>query len=273
MRFVKSLIIMVLLLASSVAKGQDDKSLLDEIDFNDTTLIENDSMWLTIAEYITMAQKSNANPKNQEYNMILAADDVLSRAMVSYQMYAAVFQYLINGFSELGANMVVDYMTRTPYLEYVNADVEKRNEIINIAKAYERVKVGQKAPDIQSVTIFDKSFDLTAVDKRYIVLLFWSYSCPHCHDLMNELGRLASDNDEVAVVTINVSGSLNEVRRMVRKAKLKNQYNICDSKGWDSPIVDDYAVDMTPSLFLLDENKVIISKPFDIEDVINNIEL
>ena len=64
-----------------------------------------------------------------------------------------------------------------------------------------------------------------------------------------------------------VSKDLKKVKRLLRKAKLDSQYNICDGMGWDSPIVEDYAVDMTPSLFLLDEDKVLIAKPFDIEEV------
>lgn len=273
MRFVKALIIIVLLSAFSVAKGQTDNSLLDKIDFNDTTLIEGDLMWATIAEYITQAQQSNANPKNQSYNMIMAADNVLSRCVSSYQMYVAVYQYLLSGFSQLGNNMLVDYLVRMPYLEHLNADDEQINYIISIAESYQRVKIGTKAPEIQSITVYNQDFDLYNLDNKQTVILFWSYSCLHCRDLIRELGELASSNADVNIVTVNVSGDLRQVKKLLKKSGLKNQYNICDGKGWDSPIVDAYAVDMTPSLFLLDENKIIVAKPFDIDEVINSIGL
>ena len=234
MRWLKSLIIIVLLSAFSVARGQND---------------------------------------NRQYDMILEADSILSRCVPSYDMYVAAYQYLISGYSELGANMVVDYLARIPYLEYLEADAEQKNALIKIAESYERVKIGSQAPEIQSVTVYDKRFDLYDIDKKYTLILFWSYSCPHCRNMMNELGELASRHDDIAIVTVNVSGDFKQVKKLIKMSGLKKSYNICDGKGWDSKIVDDYAVDMTPSLFLLDDDKVIIAKPFDLEEVILSIEL
>ena len=250
MRLGKSLIIIVLACSFGVARGQADNSLLDKIDFNE------------IARCLTKAQESDTNPKNQQYNMILAADSILSKSVDSYQIYVALYQDLIGGFSELGANMVVDYL-----------DTEQRNNIISIAESYSRVKIGSQAPEIHSVTVFDKEFDLYAINKKHVILLFWSYSCPHCRDLIDEMGKITTENDDVAIVTVNVSGDFKKVRKLIKKSGLKDQYNICDGKGWDSQIVDDYAVDMTPSLILLDKDKIIVAKPFDIEEVIKYLEL
>lgn len=266
MKLHKIFIIIVLMSLLSVSKGQTNDSLLDQIDFNDTTLIAGDFMWQTIAEYITEAQNSTDDPKNQMYMMILAADNVLSRVM-SYEMYRAVYQYLISGFSELGANMVVDYLVRMPYLEYLNPDEEQRAVISSVAEMYSRVKIGFEVPDIHAVTIDKLEFTLSEINAPITVVLFWSETCPHCCDMIKDLGRLAAEHDDLAVVTVCVSKDLKKVKRLLRKAKLDNQYNICDGMGWDSPIVEDYAVDMTPSLFLLDEYKVLIAKPFDIEEV------
>ena len=273
MKLVKSLIIIVLMSVFSVVKGQSDASLLDRIDFNDTTLIEGDFMWQTIAEYLTGAQNSNTNPKNQMYIMIMAADNVLSRSITSYEMYLAVYQYLISGYSELGANMVVDYLVRMPYLEYLNPTDEQRNAILSVAESYQRVKIGMQSPDIQSNTINKLEFTLSKIQAKYTVILFWSYNCPHCHELVKELGQLSKENKDVAIVTVCVSSDLKKVKQAIKKAGLKKQYNICDGKGWDSPIIEDFAIDMTPSMILLDENGVIISKPFDIEELRESIKL
>ncbi|MBQ4205588.1 MAG: hypothetical protein II662_02895, partial [Bacteroidales bacterium] len=78
MKLLKIFVIIVLVLVFSASKGQTNDLLLDQIDFNDTTLIAGDFMWQTIAKYITEAQNSTDDPKNQMYMMILAADNVLS---------------------------------------------------------------------------------------------------------------------------------------------------------------------------------------------------
>ena len=90
--------------------------------------------------------------------------------------------------------------------------------------------------------------------------------------MIKELGEFAKKNDDVAIVTINISGDLRKVKRLLKKTHLEKCYNIFDGEGWNSRIVESYAVDMTPAFFLLDEDKKIIAKPFDIQELINEIE-
>lgn len=271
MRAVKSLIVIALLFAFSNVRGQGNDVLLEKIDFSDTTLIDSDFMRMTIAEYIDSSQTPDMSERDRMYSMILAADNILGRCVSSFPMYRFVYQYLIYGFSELGLNSVIDYMIHVPYLAVLNADEEQRAEIINLAMSYERVKIESKAPDIQAVTINRRDFKLYDIDAEYTIILFWSYSCPHCRDLIAELSDFFGKDKSFAVVTVNVSGDLKKVKRLLKKNRLV-EYAVCDGKGWESPIVDDYAVDMTPSMFLLDKEKKILAKPFDFEELIKEIE-
>lgn len=273
MKYIKSLIIIILFAIANMAVGQSGKSVLDRIDFNDTTMIDGDFMWQTIADYITAEQNKTTDPNSQTYNMILAADNVLSRSCTSFVMYKSVYQYLISGFSELGATKVVDYMIRMPYFEYIDANDAERDEIMSVASQYERVKIGFQAPDIQSKTINNLEITLSELKSKNTLVFFWSYSCPHCREMIKELGKLAQNDRDLTIITVNVSGKLKRIKCLLKKSSLDKAYNIYDGKGWNSPIVEDYAVDMTPSLFLLDENKIIIAKPFDIEEVKKMIEL
>ena len=256
----------------SVMKGQDGDVLLDKIDFNDTTLIDRDFMKRTLAEYLTSKQDTAQSQRVQMYAMILASDNILNRSCTSYAMYKSVYQYLMYGFSEMGANMVVDYLMSLPYFEFVDADDNQKKEILEIAKSYDRVRIGAEAPDIQAVAINGKDFSLRGVDSRYTLLFFWSYSCPHCREMIGELGDFAPQNSDVAIVTINISGDLKKIKRLLKKTHLEKCYNIFDGEGWNSRIVENYAVNMTPAFFLLDEDKKIIAKPFDIQELINEIE-
>lgn len=269
---VKLLVIIILMSVFSSINGQMNDALLEEVDFNDTTLVESDFLKTTLAEYIDSAKNPELSAEKQMYNYILATDNVLKRCM-SFPIYKFVYQYLIYGFSELGANLVVDYMVRLPYLEYLNADSNQIQEMNDIAEAYNRVKIGCKAPDIHSVTVDDETFDLSNIKEKYVVILFWSYSCPHCRDLISEIGRFAKNHKDFAIVTVNVSGEYKKVKRLLKKSHLSESYNLYELKGWRSEIVDNYAVDTTPSMFLLDQNKVIIAKPFDIEEIVNILEL
>lgn len=208
--------------------------------------------------------------KAQSYNMILAADSILSECK-DYDSYKSAYQYLMYGFSELGANAVLDYMMSLPYFEFLDADENQKKEIQEIAEQYDRVRIGAEAPKIEISTIDDKDFNLYNIESEFTIILFWSYSCPHCHDLIKDLSRFIRKRDDFALVTVCVSDDLKKVKRFLKKNHLNTCYNICDGKRWDSPIIDDYAVEMTPSMLLLDKEKKIILKPFSIEEIINNI--
>ena len=210
--------------------------------------------------------------KAQSYNMILSADSLLSECK-DYESYKSVYQYLMYGFSELGANMVLDYMKSLPYFGFIDADENQKQEIQAIAESYDRVRIGADAPRINSMTIEGESFNLYNIESKYTIILFWSYSCPHCQDLIKELAIFVKGKDDFAVVTVCVSDDLKKVKRFLKKNDLGKCYNICDGQCWDSLIIDDYAVVMTPSMLLLDSDKKIILKPFDIEEILNIIEL
>ena len=268
----KLLIIIVLMSVFSILEGQVNDTLLKKIDFNDTTLVDSDFLKTTLAEYVDSAKNPQLTGENQMYNYILAVDEVLKKC-TSYPMYKFVYQYFIYGFSELGANMVVDYMMRVPYLENVGANSGQRNEIIALAASFEKIKIGHKAPDIHAVTIDGREFDLNSVENRYVIILFWSYTCPHCCSLLEELSGFVKENKDFAVVTVSVSKELKKVKKTLKKARITQCYNVCDGEGWKSPIIENYAVDMTPSMFLLDKDRNIIAKPFDTEEIMNSIEL
>lgn len=228
---------------------------------------------LLLMSFLSLNGQDNRNiAKVQEYDMILSADSLLSECK-DYESYKSVYQYLMYGFSELGANMVLDYMKSLPYFGFIDADENQKQEIQAIADSYDRVRIGADAPRINSMTIEGENFNLYNIESKYTIILFWSYSCPHCQDLIKELARFVKEQDDIALVTVCVSDDLKKVKRFLKKNDLGKCYNICDGQRWDSPIIDDYAVVMTPSMMLLDSEKKIILKPFDIEEILNNIEL
>lgn len=261
MRLGRWLIMAALMSVFSIVRGQDDVTVLDQIDFSDTTLIGSEYLNKTIADYVD---------SNQVYDMILAADNVLAYASSNYEMYKYVYQFLISGFSTLGANMVVDYMVRLPYFEFVDASEEQSAEMNAIAESYVRVRIGAKAPAIKAATIKGKPFDLYEIDTEYTLIMFWSPSCPHCTDMIKDLARFVSKHDNVTLVTVSVDEDLRKVKKTLRKSRMKG-YHICDGEGWSSPIASDYAVDTTPSMFLLSDN-IIVAKPFDVEELITFFE-
>lgn len=259
------LTLVVLLSVNTFVKGQDDGSPLDTIDFTDNTLVDSELLRVAISDFLTNAQDFSQPEQRQMYDLILAADNVLSRCVSSFEMYRFVYHFMITGFTEMGATLVVDYMMRMPYIEYLDATKEQRAELYDLAEQFNRVKIGSVAPDINALTIKGDAFSLHDAESQFFVILFWSYSCPHCREMLKELASL-SKNDDVMIITVNVSGKKKKVKRLLRSLKV-NGINICDGLGWESPVVGDFAVNMTPSLFVLDKDKKIVARPFGINEI------
>lgn len=271
MKILKILIICLSLLPCYAMTQNIPDNFFDNINFNDTSLIYSHELSTKIADYITLNQNSTQNYEQQQLAVILAVDHLLELASVNFEMYKFVFQFLIGGFNELGMNEIVDYMTRIPYIESIECTDDQYNEIIAITESNSRVKIGNLAENISGKTVLNDDFDLYGIDNEYVIVLFWSYTCPHCHDILIQLKEFLDNNDNFSLVSVCVKGKHNKIKRFVKKYKIRGFF-YHDGLEWNSPTINDYAVTSTPSIFILNNEKIIVSKPFDFNDIMNLIK-
>ncbi|MBN2348227.1 MAG: redoxin domain-containing protein [Bacteroidales bacterium] len=166
----------------------------------------------------------------------------------------------------------------------------------------ERIKVnkplllGQIAPDIQLVQVPDEHFIAAANDtalkrnpyvgnfinlynlkNRYTVLLFWEADCGHCktavpkmHELYNsELKKL--DVEVLAISTLFGEEGKIEWIDFVNKHKLYDWINAWNPYDYKFKII--YDVNTTPTIYVLDENKGIVAKRINPEQVVDLIKV
>ena len=247
-------------------------NFFNEVDFNDLSLIPTNVMTTKIIDFLSIQQLPGQNHDQQIMSIILGIDNVLCRSTVNFEMYEFVFQYLIEGFNELGYEDVVDYMTRIPYSENLECDEDQYNELLYIVEFNSRVKIGSQAKNISGQTIFDEEFDMYDIDSEYTIVYFWSYTCDHCRENIKQLKTFLEDNPDFSMVAVSVKGDLKKIKSYVKKYKV-NSYFYHDGLGWDSPHVNDYVVTSTPSFFVLDKDKNIVYKPFDFEELVEFVNI
>ena len=68
------------------------------------------------------------------------------------------------------------------------------------------------------------------------------------------------------LVTFALAEDQDEVARAVRKMRLPG-YHFYDALRWEGKAFLDYHITSTPTVFVLDENKEIIYKPYDWNDL------
>ena len=64
------------------------------------------------------------------------------------------------------------------------------------------------------------------------------------------------------MVTFALAENLDEVKRTVKKMRLPG-FHFYDELSWEGKAFLDYHVTSTPTVFVLDENKRIVCKPYD----------
>jgi thiol-disulfide isomerase/thioredoxin len=236
------------------------KDFFNETDFSDTLLIQSDILSRKMIDYLSLYQRPNMSMPELQLEFIRGLDAILKLASVENKMYLFVIEYFIEGFYRMGLTGVSDYLSTLPNLNSDCMDVETLMQIEQIVGPYRKIINGTNAPDIVSLDIKGNPFDLKKLNNKKIILVFWSMTCPHCLDLLPELNQFGKENPEVAIVSIIMSPLNNTLKSHIDQERL-DWIHIADGKGWDSPIIEAYMIFGTPTLFLLDEEKKIQSKP------------
>lgn len=247
-------------------------NFFNDVDFNDLSLIPTNVIADKTLDFLSILQTPEQDHDQQIMSLILGIDNVLYRATVNYEMYKYLFQFLIEGFNELGYEDIVDYMSRVPYSEEVDCTEEQYNELLSIVEFNSRVRLGSIAKNIAGTTIFDQDFELYELEDEFTIIYFWSYTCDHCRYTLKHLKNFLDENNNFSLVAVSVKGDLRKIKNLVKKEKIDG-YFYHDGLEWDSPVISDYAVTATPTFFLLDKDKKIIYKPFDFKELADFVSL
>jgi thioredoxin-related protein len=103
---------------------------------------------------------------------------------------------------------------------------------------------------------------LPDIQAEFTLLIFWSSECPHCTEMMPKLKSLYDNQNprKLQVMAVSLDTIRNAWTSYIRKEKL-NWINVSDLRGFEGKAEDEYNVFATPTMYLLDRDKKIISKP------------
>jgi thiol-disulfide isomerase/thioredoxin len=146
----------------------------------------------------------------------------------------------------------------------------------NLAKqleTYRAMKKGTTAPDI----LFEHPIyangikqtelaQLSDLRSPFTLVLFGAGWCPKCTELLPEVISNYAEWKKYGLEVLYISLDTNEATFQ----PIIHQYpffSYCDFKKWESPIVRDYYVFGTPTMFLLDSNRQILLRPTSVKQV------
>jgi len=238
------------------------------IDFKDTTLLSSGFISDKVTNYaftslpleqLTAAQTEAEvikNIKKTDYYSLGCSN--IFRFHIYYTLWS---QAVANGM-----DTVSDYV----YHNFLKDLAKETNnlEIINTIEIHNRLRIGTTAPEI----VWNKNSLHTIKDaaiKNYI-LVFWSSTCSHCLKEVPKLHKYLKDNTNTKIIAVGLEDD--EITWKQEIKRLPNFTHVISLEKWDSTYAKLYNIQATPTYFVLDKDKKIVSKPESYEELIDFLE-
>lgn len=239
----------------------------DHVDFNNKTLQSSNFLEERMLNYVFgMSSDSKDELENYKENI-----DVVYSYMkdapneVQRILLFDVWQQM----SDLGFESIANYIAEN-YLMDIAVSLNDQ-ELLHALILYKNISKGNVAPDFdieikEKDKLVEKKLSELQGSENYIIV-FWSSTCSHCLDEVPQLQTLVKslEKDKVKVIAIGLE---DEPYRWKDLTYTYSEFIHVYGEGkWDNKIGDDYGVTATPTYFILDKDKKIISKPIDFKDL------
>jgi len=238
----------------------------DNTDFTDTLLMRSNILTSRIVSYLGLYQNNVMSQDQLEDHLLVAVDTVLEKAFVNQEMYEYVMNFLLKGFEAIGFERGLEYLADHNMLSELCVNSERKAKLENKLELIKKLAIGQPAPRFETKDVNGNTVKLDEIKAEKTVLVFWASWCPHCDEILPKLKTLYdnTNHEKLNIVGISIDESKDDLMAAIEEKDL-DWINIGELKGWDGPIVEEYGIAATPTLFVLDADKKIIGKPTDME--------
>lgn len=235
----------------------------DAIDFNNTSLIYSSVLIDKVMDYVFYLTISR-DPETQDNLYKEAVTHVVGK-MENSVLKAGFIQALIQSFAKEENIVLTDFLFENYYdklsLEFQNTDFKTAMQLEL------QTAIGRTAKEISWIE-GEKTIKLSELDgyNNYIIV-FWSTTCPHCLKEIPKLYEFTNDNERIKVIAIGM-----ETEESQNSWKSETYYyprftHILGLGKWENPVARSYNVFATPNYFVLDADKKIIAKPYELVDL------
>ncbi len=235
----------------------------DYIDFDNKILL-NSSIFIDKAiEYIFYINDSE-DPKIHRELREKSINDVMEKVGENHFVKSEILSSLLYAFAGQEELEMVSFVKEKHYdllpTEY------KDTKFIAEIDAILSVAIGRVAPEI-TWKEGDKTMKLSDLDEyeKYIVT-FWSTACSYCLKEIPELYEFTKEMDSIKVIAVALEDD--KFGFSHHTDMMDNWINVLGLNKWENKIARSYEIHSTPSYFVLDKDKKILSKPEQLVDLL-----
>jgi thiol-disulfide isomerase/thioredoxin len=235
------------------------------IDYTDKRLYKSGLFKDAIESHFWLLENSGRSLDSVFIEMQLSIDAMMEHLIKDKKKLNEVTDYLFDLLERHSLFKASEYLAIKVLNETsctIDSDLAKQLE------TYRAMKKGNTAPeivfkgDIIAPAYGADNFPPTLSDMKsqYTVVVFGASWCPKCTKELPEIAKLYSKWKANGVEVVFVS--LDEDKELFKNfASTFPFISVCDYQKWKSPIVNDYYVFGTPTMYLLDAERKILLRP------------
>jgi len=200
----------------------------------------------------------------------------LAAANKEMQTYMAWFLSLKYETSQvMGHDALFVYIVRK-YLETGKVDwqyPEVKDNILKRVNTLEPLLLGKPAPNLILLDTMNVAHSLVATKARYTLVFFWESTCGHCNQEMPKVLKFYEEfhnKYNLEIYGISTDTSLVKWKAYIRKNDMK-WINVNGHLSLSGNYHTAYDIRSTPIMYLLDEEKKILTKFLLIDEITNVI--
>ncbi|MCB0795157.1 MAG: TlpA family protein disulfide reductase [Flavobacteriales bacterium] len=249
-------------------RGVDPMLVLTSFPFDDPSLVRS-----SVYPQAVMTFLRNLSPES-ETQFIGASDTLITLASGHPQCRKAMIAHLLDVLGTYGPDLpfqhIVDrYLTDPGVVSDLPAEIKDK------IRAFQRVTLGARAPEIELPVPGADTLHLADIiaAHRAVLLLFYSSTCDHCREQVPTLKELhaAFGGKDLAIVGIALDDRPEDF--LAFREELAIPW-LCSTEllAWGADAARAFAVQATPSFFLLDQQGSIRSKPYDAVEAFRDVQ-
>ncbi len=247
----------------------------DGFDFRDDRLIYTPLYDSRIEEFMTKLVVPWPDSMEKECDILLKKTKG-TRDMFHYTLWWLthnVENSKVMGMDEVFVYLVENYYMKGDAFWLTNDELTK---YLDRAQKIAPNVIGNIAPEIKLPNIVTKKEEsLLNTKAKYTVVVFYSPTCGHCQHEMPSLDSLYENvlkAKGVKMFTVATEGEEKAITDFITKYKIDSWINTSDP-GHTSDYHNKYDVYSTPTIYLLDEKKIIRGKRLDHANIASVIEM
>ena len=240
----------------------------DQVDFRDTALLHSMVFANKAISYLSLYSNNRLTQKQLEGEFIKAVTIMLSAASVNSEIFKFWLDYLVGGFDKYHLDEVITYIADNFQDPYSCEDQQRKTALQKKLETFKKISIGKISPDMEVTDSKGNPVKLSAINSEYTLVVFWSTQCPHCTAMMPRLKELYDQQKprRFEVMAVSIDTSRTAWTAFIKEQKL-NWINVSDLKGFAGKPADDFNIYATPTIFLLDREKKILSKPISLREL------